>query len=323
MTVAGQRPYHFSVNEQTKTSVSTTILALTKSTRPRQWTKNLAVFLPLFFSLNEAWTLDELQDTLPLAVHAIGAAIVFCLLSGAVYLLNDLADVEQDRAHPTKRLRPIASGSLSPRLAIAVASILVLVGLASAFALTPLFSAVTLGYILIQALYSSVLKNVALLDVFAVASGFCLRALGGAVAIDVPISPWLYICAALGSLFIALAKRRGELASAGDSAGAQRGILQTYTLGMLDQMISIVATAALVSYALYTFTAENLPDNHLMMLTAPFVAYGVFRYIYLVHTQDIVESPEEILLSDVPMIIAVALWLSTGATILLLYRVFE
>ena len=134
------------------------------------------------------------------------------------------------------------------------------------------------------------------------------------------MSPWLYICAGLGSLFIALAKRRSELARAGDTAGNQRGILGAYTLGMLDQMIGIVATSAVVAYALYTFTAANLPDNHSMMLTLPFVVYGVFRYIYLVHTRDIAESPEEILISDTPTIVAVILWLATGATILLLYR---
>ena len=171
-----------------------------------------------------------------------------------------------------------------------------------------------------QAAYSTHLKNVTLLDVFCVASGFVLRVLGGAVVIGVPMSPWLYICAGLGSLFIALAKRRSELARAGDSAGDQRDILHTYTLGMLDQMIGIVATSAVVSYALYTFTAANLPSNHSMMLTTPFVIYGVFRYIYLVHTRDIAESPEEILIGDLPMILAVILWLATGATILLLYR---
>ena len=308
------------MDHQTNTAIFPTIRALLRSARPRQWTKNLAVFLPLFFSVNEAWTLDDTQTALLFTARAVGAAIVFCLISGAVYLLNDLADVERDRAHPTKRNRPIASCALSPRLALAAAVILFLAGLASAFALDLLFGIVASIYILIQALYSSHLKNVALLDVFSVASGFVLRVLGGAVVIGVPISPWLYICAGLGSLFIALSKRRSELARAGGSAGDQRGILHTYTLGMLDQMMSIVATSAVVSYALYTFTAQNLPDNHAMMLTMPFVIYGVFRYIYLVHTRDIAESPEEILISDVPMILAVLLWLATGAAILLLYR---
>ena len=294
--------------------------ALSRSARPRQWTKNLAVFLPLFFSVNEAWTLDDPDTALLFAARAIGAAIIFCLVSGAVYLFNDLADIERDRAHPRKRHRPIASGALSPRLALAVAVVLVLVGLSSAFALSLTFGIVISIYILIQALYSARLKNIALLDVFSVASGFVLRVLAGAVVIGVPMSPWLYICAGLGSLFIALAKRRSELSRAGDAAGEQRGILHTYTIGMLDQMIGIVATSAVVSYALYTFTATNLPDNHSMTLTLPFVLYGVFRYIYLVHTRDIAESPEEILISDLPTILAVVLWLATGAIILLLYR---
>ena len=291
-----------------------------RSVRPRQWTKSLAVFLPLFFSVNEAWALDDPQTALLFGIKAIGAAVVFSLVSGAIYLINDLADRERDRAHPTKRNRPIASGALSPRLAAAAAVILTLAGLASAFALDPQLGIVIAIYILVQAAYSARLKNVALLDVFSVASGFVLRVLGGAVVIGVPMSPWLYICAGLGSLFIALAKRRSELARAGSSAGDQRGILGAYTLGMLDQMIGVVATSAVVSYALYTFTADNLPDNHSMMLTLPFVVYGVFRYIYLVHTRDIAESPEEILIGDLPMILAVILWLATGATILLIYR---
>lgn len=294
--------------------------ALLRSARPRQWTKNLAVFLPLFFSVNEAWTLDDSQTALQFAARAIAAAIVFCLVSSAIYILNDLADRERDSAHPTKRKRPIASGALSPRLAALSAILLAFVGLSSAFALDLYLGAVILTYLAIQALYSSHLKNVALLDVFSVASGFVLRALAGAVVIGVPVSPWLYICAGLGSLFIALAKRRSELARDEDAAVHQRSILSAYTLPMLDQMIGIVATASVVSYALYTFTADNLPDNHAMTLTLPFALYGVFRYIYLIHTRDVAESPEEILIGDRPMIIAVLLWLATGAAILLLYR---
>ncbi len=320
MTSATPRPYHLSVDARTDTGILPTIRALIRSARPRQWTKSLAVFLPLFFSVNEAWTLDDTQAALQFAARAIAAAIVFCLVSSAIYILNDLADRERDRAHPTKRNRPIASGLISPRLAAVAAVVLILAGLASALALSLGFGIVISIYVVVQAAYSTHLKNVALLDVFCVASGFVLRVLGGAVVIGVPMSPWLYICAGLGSLFIALAKRRSELARAGDSAGDQRDILHTYTLGMLDQMIGIVAASAVVSYALYTFTAPNLPGNHSMMLTTPFVIYGVFRYIYLVHTRDIAESPEEILIGDLPMILAVILWLSTGATILLLYR---
>lgn len=308
------------MEQRTDTGILPTIRALLRSARPRQWTKSLAVFLPLFFSVNEAWTLDAPQTALELGARAIGAAVVFCLVSGAIYLINDLADRERDRAHPTKRNRPIASGVISPHLAAISAVVLILAGLASAFALDLRLGIVVVIYILVQAAYSARLKNVALLDVFSVASGFVLRVLAGAVVIGVPISPWLYICAGLGSLFIALAKRRSELARAGDTAGDQRGILQTYTVGMLDQMIGVVATSAVVSYALYTFTADNLPDNHAMTLTLPFVLYGVFRYIYLVHTRDIAESPEEILIGDTPMILAVILWLATGAAILLLYR---
>ena len=276
--------------------------------------------MPLFFSVNEAWTLAEPQAALALGGRALGAALTFCVASFAVYLVNDLADAERDRAHPVKRNRPIASGALSHRLAATFAGGLALGAVALAFALDREFGVVVAAYLLIQGLYSVRLKNVALLDVFSVASGFVLRVMAGAVVIGAPISPWLYICAGLGSLFIALAKRRSELANAGDAAGEQRGILSAYTLGMLDQMVGVVATAAVVSYALYTFTAANLPDNHSMMLTLPFVMYGALRYIYLVHARDIAESPEEILLSDAPLILAVALWLATGAGILLVYR---
>ena len=308
------------MNERTDTGILSTILALLRSARPRQWTKNLAIFLPLFFSVNEAWTLDNIQIALQFAARAATAAAIFCMVSSAIYILNDLADRERDRAHPTKRDRPIASGALSPLLAIAAAILLTLAGLGSSFALNPAFGIVIAIYILVQTLYSVHLKNIALLDVFTVASGFVLRVLAGAVIIGVPISPWLYICAGLGSLFIAIAKRRSELARAGNSAANQRDILSAYTLPMLDQMTSIVATSAVVSYALYTFTADNLPDNHSMTLTLPFVLYGVFRYIYIVHSRDVAESPEEILIGDLPMILAVLLWLITGAAILLIYR---
>ena len=261
MTRLTPRQYHFSVDEWTDTGIFPTIRALLRSARPRQWTKNLTVFIPLFFSVNEAWTLDDAQTVLQFAARAVAAAVIFCLISAAIYIFNDLADRERDRAHPTKRNRPIASGAISPRVATLAAVPLALAGLVSAIALDPYLGAVIAVYILIQALYSSHLKNIALLDVFSVASGFVLRALGGAVAIGVPVSPWLYICAGLGSLFIALAKRRSELARAGDAAADQRGALSAYTLPMLDQLIGVVATASIVSYALYTFTADNLPTT--------------------------------------------------------------
>ena len=168
--------------------------------------------------------------------------------------------------------------------------------------------------------YSLVLKSVVLLDVFTIGSGFVLRVVAGATALDVPISPWLYLCTGLGALFIALTKRRSELASAGDSASKQRDILALYTVAFLDQLTAIVATSALVSYSLYTFTAPNLPDNHAMMLTIPFLTYGLFRYLYLVHIRNLGENPEDIVITDVPMIISIVLWLATGAAILVAFR---
>jgi 4-hydroxybenzoate polyprenyltransferase len=168
--------------------------------------------------------------------------------------------------------------------------------------------------------YSLFLKSIVLLDVFAIGSGFVLRVVAGATALQVPISPWLYLCTGLGALFIALSKRRSELASAGESASQQRDTLSMYTLSYLDQLTAIVATSALISYSLYTFTAPNLPDNHTMMLTIPFLTYGLFRYMYLVHTHNQGENPEEIIITDVPMIISIVLWLATGAAILIAFR---
>ena len=294
--------------------------ALLRTTRPRQWIKNLSVFLPLLFTINEIWTPDDPAGALEFAGLATGAALIFCVLSGGIYLLNDAVDVDLDRAHPVKRNRPIASGAVSVRTAVIVAVLLLAAGIGLSFALRPWLGAVAAAYVLIQVAYSFRLKDAILLDVFSVASGFVLRVVAGAVALGAPISPWLYICTALGALFIALTKRRSELARAGGAASEQRGILGSYTLGVLDQMITIVATSALVSYALYTFFAENLPGNNAMMLTTPFVIYGLFRYLYLSNARDAGESPEDLLLGDFPLMVSVGLWLASGAAILLIYR---
>jgi 4-hydroxybenzoate polyprenyltransferase len=295
-------------------------LALLKAMRPKQWTKNLLVFLPLFFTVNERWDLEDVSQGAEFMARSIAAFLVFSVLSGAIYILNDLADIERDRAHPRKRFRPIASGKLPTKLALIFAVVLVGVSLGGAFALEPLFGTVALGYAATMVAYSLFLKSIVLLDVFAIGSGFVLRVVAGATALQVPISPWLYLCTGLGALFIALSKRRSELASAGESASQQRDTLSTYTLSYLDQLTAIVATSALISYSLYTFTAPNLPDNHTMMLTIPFLTYGLFRYMYLVHTRNQGENPEEIIITDVPMIISIVLWLATGAAILIAFR---
>ncbi len=296
-------------------------LELVRAIRPRQWTKNLVVYLALLFTLNEAWEATDLAGAAMLALDATAAFAVFCALSGAVYLSNDILDRRNDRKHPIKRHRPIASGRLPVGAAWAGACALAVGGLAGAFALLPLFGVVSSIYVGAMAAYSLGIRRLILLDVFTISLGFVLRTVGGAVAIEVPVSPWLYICAGLGSLFIALAKRRGELAASGDDAPSQRDTLGRYTLPLLDQLIGVVATSTIVAYSLYTFTASNLPENHAMMLTIPFVAYGLFRYLYLVHSSGLGERPEEVIVTDLPLLCAILLWLATTAGILALLRV--
>ena len=294
--------------------------SLLRAVRPKQWTKNLLIYLALFFTMNEAWSFDEIGAAFSLFGRSTLAFAIFSALSGAVYLINDIFDAEQDRRHPTKRLRPIASGALPKAIAGAAAAVLIVSGLASGFLLQPEFGATSLAYVGTMLAYTLVLKRMILLDVFAISAGFVLRAVAGAAVLQVPISPWLYICTGLGALLIALAKRRAELAQAGESAGGQRDTLERYTTTLLDQFIAVAATSVVMTYTLYTFTAPNLPANHAMMLTIPFVVHGLFRYMYLVHVKDLGENPEDILVTDLPLIVTIISWLATAATILVVYR---
>ena len=302
------------------TKLARTASAIVRAMRPRQWTKNLLVVLPLLFTVNELWTLDETGAAWSLFGRVGAAFALLCAASGAAYLFNDARDAERDRANPVKRHRPVASGELPAPLAVALALVIAITVSILAFMLDTRFGAVTVAYLVIQLSYSLGLKNLALLDTFIVAFGFVLRVEAGAAMLDVPVSPWLYLCTGLGAMFIALAKRRSELARAGESARDQRDALGWYEIPVLDQFMSIVGTSALVSYALYTFTAENMPDNHAMMLTIPFLVYGLFRYIHLVHTGTVGETPEEIILSDWPMILAIVLWLGVSVGVLLAFR---
>lgn len=301
-------------------TASRRIRALAAAVRPRQWIKNLLVFLPFLFTANEAWQFDDIGTAFPLLIRAAAGFALFCALSAAMYLFNDSMDAERDRSHPVKRRRPIAAGLIpawfAGTLGVAAAAVLVY----PSFVLDAQFGWVALAYSLTQIGYSLGLKRAPLIDVGVVTSGFALRILAGAAAISAPISPWLYVCAGLGALFVALCKRRSELASAGDAADRQRPALANYSLPMLDQMISVTAAAALIGYSMYTFSAENLPADGSMMLTIPFVVYGVFRYIYLVHAQDAGETPEKVVLSDAPMMASIALWLLAAAAVLILGR---
>ena len=289
------------------------ILALVAAIRPRQWTKNLALFVGLVFA-QRLFTVSSLE-------RVILAFIAFCLASSIIYLLNDLLDLENDRQHPAKRYRPLASGRLPIPWAIVSMGIFLLVcaGLTSLIFTLPvqkdiftrfgganlLFAATIFAYLLLMVLYSIRLKHIVLLDVFIIASGFVLRILAGAVVIPVSISPWLYLVTILLSLFLALNKRRHELVLLQDQASNHRQILKEYSLPMLDQMITIVTAATFMSYSLYTFQGPT--GNHRLMLTIPFVLYGMFRYLYLVYMRMEGGSPEEVLLRDHHMLVTVVL----------------
>jgi len=276
------------------------LMNLLKTMRPKQWPKNVFIFTALVF-------VEELFTPVPL-LKTIAAFVLFCLMSSAVYLINDLVDIEKDRQHPTKRLRPLPSGQLNPSVAIAAGVLIPLVALPLSFLLNLYFGFVALAYFLTETVYSFVFKNIVILDVLTVAAGFVLRAVAGAVVISVPISPWLYVCTTLVALFIGFGRRRHELILLAENANEHRASLSEYSLPLLDQMTAVVTSATIIAYSLYTFSAPNLPPNHTMMLTIPFVLYGLFRYLYLIHVENKGGTPEEIFLSDLPMMIALGLW---------------
>lgn len=287
-----------------------------RTMRPRQWSKNILIFGGFLFTLGEYWKLFSPAMWRYLLISA-GAFVVFCGLSGMIYIVNDLVDIDKDRAHPTKRNRPLASGALSVPVAVGAAVVLGAVALPAAFLINPLFGIVSLCYVILQFAYSFWLKNIVLIDVFGIAAGFVLRVVAGAAALSVPISPWLYVVTTVASLFIGFGKRRAELELLQEAAVNHRASLRDYSLGLLDQIIAVTIASTIMAYSLYTFSAPNLPNNHTMMLTIPFVLYGMFRYLLLVHVKGQGGSPEEILLRDKPMLIAAALWtLSVGVILL-------
>jgi 4-hydroxybenzoate polyprenyltransferase len=288
---------------------------LLKAMRPKQWIKNLLLFAGFVFTLNERW-----QPFSPEMWNYLGrsaaAFLLFSLLSSSIYLINDVIDVDKDRLHPTKKNRPIASGTLSPRTAIAFSVFLMIVALAGGAWLSLPFAGVAAGYLVMQFGYVFGLKQVALLEVFVLAIGFVLRAIAGALVIHAQISPWLYIVTLLGSLFLALSKRRNELMLLDSGAGHHRKILESYTPALLDSLTSVVASSTIMAYSLYTFTSPKLPHNNLMMLTIPLVIFGLFRYLYLAHSHNEGGSPEDVFLKDKPLIITIVLWIVTAGIIL-------
>ena len=290
------------------------LLNLLLSLRPAQWTKNLLVFAGLLFG-------QRLRD--PAAVTAaVAAFVIFCALSGVVYLVNDIVDRESDREHPLKSRRPIASGALPIAVAKTAAAVLGAGAIAASAAIGERFAAVAIAYVVLMALYSGVLKHIVIVDVLTIAIGFVLRAVAGAVAVGVEISHWLLVCTILLALFIALAKRRHELVLLAGSATSHRKILSEYSPYLLDQMISVVTGATLLSYMFYTISPETEQKfgTPWLWVTIPFPLYGILRYLYLVHQREGGGSPAELLISDRPLLACVALW---GAVlVLLIYRPF-
>jgi 4-hydroxybenzoate polyprenyltransferase len=283
---------------------------LIRAMRPLQWSKNALVFAGLIFT-HSLFKLDPFLTT-------VAAALTFCAVSSAIYLVNDIRDVDQDRLHPRKRFRPIASGEISVRHAAMTAVVLLVSGFVASFLIRPEFAAVIAGYVVLMVTYSYGLKRLVILDVFAIAAGFVLRAAGGAVAIAVPISPWLYVCTMLLALFIGFAKRRSEIVLLEGQAGRHRANLDAYTIGMLDQIIGIVSSATVMAYSLYTFDAASVPENKSMMLTIPFVLYAIFRYLYLVHRHNLGGSPEVLLFTDRPLLLCIVGWGISSIVILAL-----
>jgi len=287
------------------------VVLLVRSLRPQQWTKNLFVFAGLLFS---GHLLDRAAWPPALAAFAI-----FCGLSGAVYLVNDVLDRAADAHHPIKRHRPIASGALSTGVALGTALVLAAACVAGATAVNGQLTMAAVGYVVLLVAYSAALKHYVIIDVLTLSAGFVLRAVAGAVAIGVPISNWLLACTTLLALFIGLSKRRHELTLLSDGATGHRPILQEYSPYLLDQMISVVTAATLVAYSVYTISSETAGrlGSDRLGLTIPFVLYGIFRYLYLVHQRNEGGSPSELLLTDRPLLVCVALW--AAAVVLVLY----
>lgn len=285
-------------------------IALIRSMRPEQWLKNGFVLAPMVFS--------GLLDDPGAWARSLLAVAAFCAASSAVYLVNDVLDREADRRHPSKCNRPIAAGEISVGAALIAAVVLAAAAMAAAFVLGGWFPAVLGSYILLVVLYSVVLKRVVFVDVLVLAAGFVLRVVGGAVAINVPVSRWLLLCAYLLALYLALGKRRSELALLGEGAGTHREVLGHYTLGLVDQSISVVLGATVLAYTLYTVAPDTVAKvgSEGLMATVPVVLYGLFRYLYLLHRHDLGGSPTRVLVTDRPLLLTVVIWLGVAAVVI-------
>ncbi|MCL6611475.1 MAG: decaprenyl-phosphate phosphoribosyltransferase [Peptococcaceae bacterium] len=272
--------------------------------RPKQFIKNLFVFAGIIFSGN--------LFNIPMLLKVTGSFVVFCLISGAVYLVNDIVDLDKDRNHPKKKSRPLAAGLISIRGSAAAAAMISAGSLALAFALSPALGVISAAYLGLMFLYSFYLKSIIILDVFTIALGFVLRVVAGTEVIRVYLSPWAVMCTFFLALFLALGKRRNEKIVLGDNANNHRASLESYSMALIDQLISIVTTSTIVSYFLYTFkTGQEL----ISIITVPFVLFGLFRYLYLVYSENSGGSPEEIVISDRPLQITALLWTATSLVV--------
>ncbi|AYK04966.1 decaprenyl-phosphate phosphoribosyltransferase [Brevibacillus laterosporus] len=277
--------------------------------RPHQWTKNLLVFAALLFSLHKV------------SIHLLGKSLIafflFCMVSGCVYIINDFADIKNDRNHPEKRYRPMASGALNPFLGLAFGCGLLIASLFSAFHFDLWFGSVLLFYFLINVAYSFTLKHVVILDVMIISAGFVLRAIGGSLMIGTPFTPWFLLCTMLLSLFLAISKRRHELYLLQEEKGSHRKVLENYSIELLNQLNTIVTSATIISYSLFTFTSGRTIQ---LMWTIPFVIFGIFRYLYLIMMGNKGGTPEKVLVEDKPILITVLLYVIAVASIILIFE---
>lgn len=301
---------------------SAVLVELLRAMRPKDWIKNTFVFAAIVFSEDRLWARPDQ------VLVVLGAFVLFCMASSAIYLINDLVDIEKDRAHPKKRYRPLASGRLRPVYAkISVVLLMVLV-IPLSFLIDfapgnpPIenldFGLTLVSYMLIQGVaYSYFLKHVVIIDIFTIAAGFVLRAVAGALVLDIVITPWLLICMGLLALFLGMAKRRAELVLLENGAGEHRRILDEYSLPLLDQMISIVTAATIIAYTLFTSISETVPQDPfpVMMITVPFVVYAIFRYLYLIYQRGGGGNPGDLVLRDVPLAVDIVLWGLTALAI--------
>lgn len=293
-------------------------IALLKALRPLQWVKNGLVFLPFVFAVDLAWSTDDLGPVPELLLKLVFVALAFCALSSAIYLFNDLMDRSGDRLHPVKKNRPIASGKVGAPVAVSVMIVLATAGLVVMVLVEPFLGLAGGLYAGINVGYSLGIKQVVLLDAFAVTSGYVIRAAAGAVAIDVTPSPWLYATTGAGALFIVLGRRFAEVRLAGDSAEEQRSVLKDYAGPFISQLLMLSAAAAWLSYTLYTVEATNLPENNTMLFTLPLVTFGLFRYLYLLNNSEQAEAPEQLIVRDLPLVLSIISWVAVSTLVLLL-----